>query len=92
LRELAAGKAPLLMIPELLDKTDKQARHEVEARNSAMLLTTLEDRDNQVLNLLKRNKVPARQLHLVERQLQADRDDRAGTVAETSSSRSNFIK
>jgi len=82
LRELAAGPAPLLLISGLLDETEKQARREAEARKSTVLVAALEDRDSDVVKLLKRNKVPAQQLDLIERLLQSDRADRAGAVAE----------
>lgn len=82
LREIAAGPAPLLLITGLLDDTEKQARRETEARKSAVLVSALEDRDADVLALLKRNKIPARELDLIERLLQSDRADRAGAVAE----------
>lgn len=82
LREIAAGPAPFLLIPGLLDETEKQARREMEAHKSAVLVSALEDRDADVLTLLKKNKVPARDLDLIERLLQSDRADRAGTVAE----------
>jgi DNA sulfur modification protein DndD len=82
LRELAAGPAPLLLISGLLDETEKQAQHEAEARKSAVLVAALEERDSDVLTLLKRNKVPGTQLDLIDRLLQTDRADRAGAVAE----------
>lgn len=82
LRELASGPSPLLLISSLLDETEKQARRETEARKSAVLVVALEERDTDVITLLKRNKVPARQLDLIERLLQTDRADRAGAVAE----------
>ena len=82
LRELAAGPAPFLLIPGLLEETEKQARRETEARKSTVLVAALEDRDADVLTLLKRNKIPVRELDLIERLLQSDRADRAGTVAE----------
>lgn len=82
LRELAAGPAPLLLISGLLQETEQQARREAEVRKSALLVAALEERDTDVLTLLKRNKLPARQLDLIERLLQTDRADRAGTVAE----------
>ena len=82
LRELAAGPAPFLLIPGLLEDTEKQARHETEARRSAVLVAALEDRDANVLKLLKRSKVHARELDLIERLLLSDRNKRAGTVAE----------
>jgi DNA sulfur modification protein DndD len=82
LRELAGGPAPLQLISGLLDETEKQAQREAEARKSAVLVVALEERDTHVLTLLKRNKVPDRQLDLIERLLQTDRADRAGAVAE----------
>lgn len=82
LRELAAGPAPLLLISGLLDETEKQARREAEARKSTVLVAALQDRDSDVVKLLKRNKVPAQHLDLIERLLQSDRADRAGAVAE----------
>ncbi len=82
LRELAAGPAPLLLISGLLDDTEKQARREVEVRKSALLVAALEERDTDVLALLRRSRVSARQLDLIERLLQTDRGNRAGAVAE----------
>ena len=82
LRELAAGPAPLLLISGLLDEAEKQARRETDARKSAVLVAALEERDTGVLMLLKRSKVPARQLDIVERLLQTDRAERAGAAAE----------
>ena len=81
LRELAAGAAPLLLIPGLLEETEQQARREGESRKSAMLVAALKDRDADVLELLKRSQLPARQLDLVGRLLHTDRAKRAGTVA-----------
>ena len=81
-REIASGPAPFLLIPGLLDETEKQARREAEARKAAVLVAALEERDSGVLTLLKRNKVPTQQLNLIERLLQTDRTDRAGAVTE----------
>ena len=82
LREIAAGPAPFLLISSLLEDTEKQARREAEARNSTVLVAALEARDNDVLTLLKKNKVPARELNLIGQLLQTDRADRAGAVVE----------
>ncbi len=82
LRELAAGPAPLLLIPGLLEETEKQAHREEDIRKSALLVAALEERDAEVLALLKRNKVATQQLELIERLLQSDRADRASTVTE----------
>jgi len=82
LREIAAGPSPFLLIPGLLEETEKQARREAEARKSALLVSALEERDARVLKLLKRTKAPAQQLGLVERFLQTDRAERAGSAAD----------
>jgi DNA sulfur modification protein DndD len=82
LRELAAGSAPMLLIPGLLEDTEKQARRESKTRKSAMLIAALEERDAEVLTILKRNRIAAEQLHLIERLFQTDRAERTNTVAE----------
>jgi DNA sulfur modification protein DndD len=82
LRELAAGLAPLLLISTLLDDAEKQARRESKTRKSAVLVAALEERDTGILTILKRNKVPAQQLNLIERLFKTDRADRTETVAE----------
>jgi DNA sulfur modification protein DndD len=82
LRELAAGLAPLLLISTLLDDAEKQARRESKTRNSAVLVAALEERDTGILTILKRNKVPAQQLNLIERLFKTDRADRTETVTE----------
>ena len=82
LRELAGGPAPLFLVPGLLDDTEKQARRETETRKSTVLIAALEARDAEVLAVLKRKKVPALQLDLIERLFERDRAERAGTVAE----------
>jgi DNA sulfur modification protein DndD len=82
LRELAAGPMPLLLVTSLLDETERQAWREGETRRSAMLVSALEERDADVLTLLKRDGVSARQLDLIDCLLKADRANRAGTLAE----------
>ena len=78
--DIAAGPAPFLLIPDLLDETEKQARRETEARKAAVLVAALEERDSGVLRLLKRHKLPPQQISLIDRLLQTDRTDRAGTA------------
>ena len=82
LRELAAGPAPLLLISNLVEETEKQARREAEARKSAVLVVALEERDADVLNLLKRNKIEAKELAHIESLLQSDRANRATSITE----------
>ena len=82
LRELAAGSAPMLLIPNLLDDTEKQARRESKTRKSAVLIAALEERDAEVLTILKRNKISAPHLNLIERLFQTDRAERTNSVTE----------
>lgn len=79
LRELAAGPAPMLLIPGLLEETEKQARRESKIRKSTVLVAALEERDAEILAVLKRQKIAAQQFHLIERLFRADRTDRANT-------------
>lgn len=78
LRELAAGPAPLLLIPSLLEETEKQARSETESWKSAVLTSALEDRDSDVLARLKQDKIPKKYLSQIECLLETDRKDRRG--------------
>lgn len=82
LRELAAGAAPLLLIPALLDDAEKQSRRESKARKSAVLVAALEERDAEILTILKRNKIPAQHVGLIERLFLNDRVDRTNPVSE----------
>jgi DNA sulfur modification protein DndD len=76
LRELAAGAAPLLLIPALLDEAERQSRRESKARRSAVLVAALEDRDTEILTILRRNKIPAQHVSLIEQLFQSDRVER----------------
>src|SRR5262249_2513460 len=82
LREIAAGPAPLLLIAGLLEETEKQARRESESRKSTLVVAALEERDTDLLRILKKNKLPTRQLNLIEDLLQTDRNDRADTAVD----------
>ncbi|PWU19853.1 MAG: DNA sulfur modification protein DndD [Verrucomicrobia bacterium] len=82
LREIAAGPAPFLLVPGLLQEAEQLAGREAEARKSTVLVAALEERDSEILALLKKNKVTARDLDLIERLLERDRSNRAGAVAE----------
>jgi DNA sulfur modification protein DndD len=72
----------MLLIPALLDETEKQARRESKTRKSAILVAALEERDAEVLTVLKRNKVPSQQLNLIEKLFQSDRTERATPAVE----------
>jgi DNA sulfur modification protein DndD len=82
LRDLAAGAAPLLLIPGLLDDAEKQARRESKKRRSAMLVAALVERDADILDILKRNRIPAPHINLIDQLFQSDRAERTSPVAE----------
>jgi DNA sulfur modification protein DndD len=76
LRELAAGAAPLLLIPALLEETEALAREEQDARKAHVLASALEDRDSEVVARLKKLKLPAQYLQAVADLLTDDRRQR----------------
>ena len=82
LRDIAAGAAPLLLIPSLLDQTETLAREESEVRKAHVLATVLGDRDAEVIEQLKKQKLPGKHLAAVEALLAADRERRQETKAE----------
>jgi DNA sulfur modification protein DndD len=82
LRELAASAAPMLLIPTLLDDAEKQARRESKMRKSTVLVAALEERDVEILTILKRKKIPPQHLGLIERLFHADRIERTSPMSE----------
>lgn len=76
LREIAAGAAPLLLIPSLLEQTETLARRESEVHTAHVLASALEDRDADVIQQLKKHKLPGQHLAVVETLLAADRGRR----------------
>jgi len=76
LRELAAGAAPLLLIPHLLQEAETVARQEEETRKAQLLATTLEERDTVLLKKLRKESVPAKYAELIEQWLTQDRSQR----------------
>ncbi len=76
LRELAAGAAPLLLIPALVEEVEALARDEHEARKAHVLASALEDRDTEVVARLEKLKLPVRYLKAVADLLTEDRQQR----------------
>lgn len=73
LRELAAGAFPLLLIPELLEEVETQARHEVDIRHNRLLVEVMEERDEALIELLRSEKLSATALGRVDGLLSKDR-------------------
>lgn len=83
LRELAAGGAPLLLIPGLLEEAEHLAQRDREARQAHLLGQVLVERDADLMRTLKKAGLPASHARLVETALAEDRDrrqSRAGDV------------
>lgn len=76
LRELAAGAAPLLLIPGLLEETEALARRENEARKADILAGVLEERDAELITRLRESRLAPRLVRVVSEFLEQDRQQR----------------
>ena len=74
--ELAAGAAPLLLIPSLLEQTEQQVSTEAQAQKQRILIDALTERDRDILNRLKKSKVTSSVITAIEKLLMQDRKDR----------------
>lgn len=79
LRHLAAGPAPLLIIPALLAKVEAQVEEDSAIRREQVLLEVLEDRDQAMLKQLGKPKGEA--LESLKRWLEDDLQTRRETAA-----------
>lgn len=82
LRELAAGAAPLLLIPGLLEQAEELAQQDREARQTQLLGEILAERDAGLMRNLKKAGLPATHARLVETVLAEDRDRRQSGAGE----------
>jgi len=73
---LAASELPLALVPELLNCVKQQDALEQRARESAIIQDFLEDRDRQILRILRNEGVPDRTIRLIRRVQDADRAKR----------------
>lgn len=80
LRDIAAGAAPLLLIPGLLEEAETLARQEQEARKAHLLVAVLEERDSGLVKNLQKQNLPAQQVALVASLLEKDRARRQSGV------------
>lgn len=76
LRDLASGVAPLLMIPSLLDTTEKHIQQESEAQKQRLLINALRERDSNLTKSLRRRKVAANVIATIDKLLESDRKQR----------------
>ena len=77
LRELAAGAAPLLLVPELIDTVEEEARHDIKVRHATLVSEELASRDEALLELILREKAGVTLRKKIEHFLENDRAERA---------------
>lgn len=82
LREIAAGEAPLLLIQPLLASLEREATREAEVHKAQIVLNTLEERDERMLELMRKARWASSQLEKVESLFQEDRETRKKLVGE----------
>jgi DNA sulfur modification protein DndD len=73
LRELAAGVAPLLILPGALSELEQIVRKEREIQQAGMMIDTLATRDQALLDSLDLNELPPGPRRKVSEWLSADR-------------------
>uniref|UniRef100_UPI001869007D DNA sulfur modification protein DndD n=1 Tax=Luteolibacter marinus TaxID=2776705 RepID=UPI001869007D len=72
LRHLAAGVAPLQMLGDLLGATQKALEHDGKVKRERVLVESLEARDRQLIEYLRKSRLPAKQLDLASEWLSED--------------------
>jgi DNA sulfur modification protein DndD len=82
LRELAAGAAPLLLIPGLLEQAEHLVQQDQEARRAHLLGEVLTERDTALLRTLTKAGLPAKYANLIGSALAEDRDRRQSHAGE----------
>lgn len=82
LRSLAAGPLPLLLLQNQLKAVQNRARHETEIRHARVLGESLEQRDRQLIHLLRQESIDPAVLDKVHQHLHKDRDSVQHTAAE----------
>ncbi len=73
LRQLAAGPLPLMMVDSLLADVEEQLELENEIHYNQLLAEVMADRDEDLLAVLKSEKVNAASIRRIEEKLQTDR-------------------
>ncbi|PNU18825.1 DNA sulfur modification protein DndD [Geothermobacter hydrogeniphilus] len=82
LREIAAGASPLLLVDNLLSDIATQAEHEDKAERSRILNEELQQRDEQLLSILKKEALNNGVMSRIDQFLKEDLQTRQ-KVAET---------
>ena len=74
LRSLVSGSLPLLMLAGELKKVEKLAHHENEIRNARTFSESIENRDHDLLHVLKEEKIADSSFNAIKKYLKRDRD------------------
>jgi DNA sulfur modification protein DndD len=82
LREMAAGPAPFLLIPGLLEEAEQLVHQDREARHAHLLAEVLAERDAVLLRALATAGLPAQYSSLVDSTFAEDRDRRQSVSGE----------
>jgi DNA sulfur modification protein DndD len=76
LRDMLAGSAPLLLIPDLLEKLGQQAVLETRAKHESIIAEAEEERDQKVLAAIQK-ALPGEAYQTVQRVLESTRPERS---------------
>ncbi len=82
IRDLAAGPLPLLMVENLLQEVERQARQEAGVKRARVLWNALEARDEELLATLKKQQIGETPIRKITEILAQDRRDRVGLAEE----------
>ena len=74
---IAGTELPLMMVPDLLQRTRQQDLREQQTRESRVVAKTLSDRDQEILKRLKEEGADTKALTLVKKVQDRDRKDRS---------------
>jgi DNA sulfur modification protein DndD len=76
LREIAAGSAPLLLVPQFLSKIERQSERERLSTRSKILNTVLSERDEALLETVRRANIKDEAINIISSFLELDRKTR----------------
>lgn len=82
LRDIAAGPLPLLLVEDLLEQAEKQARVESQIKQNRVLGDALSERDELILEKLKNSKLDAKAVSQIRKTLNEDRRERTVSAQE----------
>lgn len=80
--ELVSGPLPLLLIKSALVEVEKRVSHERDIRHAKALIEVLEERDAEIVTVLKSSSIQEKAIDVIEGVLNNDRLKRNGLAAE----------